>query len=143
MTLHYPRFAKFSFANVALSLSTLLISAHVGGVEPLRILIWEDFIASELLESWTKETGSAVKLAYFDSDEERDSIIAESKARFDVVLVDGLSSLAFSKRELFLDISEQSIPNLKYIDPRFKPMCREGKGGSLSLGHSWPGLPQR
>ncbi|GAA3968499.1 spermidine/putrescine ABC transporter substrate-binding protein [Allohahella marinimesophila] len=104
----------------------------------LRILIWEDFIAPELLQAWTKQTSIPVTLAYFDSDEERDSIIAERKARFDLVVVDGLSSLAFGKRDLFAGISEAEVPNLRHIDSRFSPLCKAGTGvpylwGTLGL----------
>ncbi|MAM89645.1 MAG: spermidine/putrescine ABC transporter substrate-binding protein [unclassified Hahellaceae] len=128
MKLRRPLIVRTPLATIMVSGMLALVSMLANSADTLRILTWEDFIAPALIEAWTRETGSAVKLAYFDSDEERDSIIAEGKAKFDLVVVDGLSSLAFGKRDLFAEITVEHAPNLRHIDPRFTPDCRAGTG---------------
>ena len=95
----------------------------VRGVE-LKLYIWEDYIADEVLADFTRETGIDVTRIYFDSDKTRDEIVASTSGRqFDVVVFDNVAAQIFGKNNHLLAINEGDIANARHVDKRWQESC--------------------
>jgi len=83
----------------------------------------------EVLEEFKKRTGITVKEMYFSSDAERNEILLESDGKgYDLTITDGVSLQLLAKQGWLAPITNDSMPNLKHIDPRWRkssPMAEQ------------------
>lgn len=94
----------------------------------LMLLNWPDYIDPLIIDEFEQRTGIVVKQTYFESDAARDEILIETGARgFDIALIDGTSIRILAKRGWLEPINESEIPNLKYINPRWRSAHEQAK----------------
>lgn len=107
----------FVTSIVVLLFSTCAFSASV---QNLTILNWSEYVSPELVEKFENQFNAKVHLVTFNSDDNRDQILLSTNGeKFDVVLVDGDSVQGYVRRGWLAKISEQEIPNSKYIVPKW------------------------
>ena len=112
-----------------LNLFTVLMVLHMtasGALLPaadkeLVVLTWTDYIDPQVVAEFERSQHAKVKFMYFESDDDRDELLAHSNATgYDVVLTDGISVTTYANIGWLAPIQQQSIPNLKYIDARWR-----------------------
>lgn len=90
-------------------------------VQELTFLNWADYIAPEIVDKFEKKFNAKVRIITFESDDIRTQMILSTGGEnFDVVLVDGNSLEAYTRRKWLTPIDKNSIPHLKEIHPRWQ-----------------------
>ena len=112
-----------------LSLFTILIvlwmTAH-GAPSPavdkeLVVLTWADYIDPQVVAEFERSQHAKVKFMYFESDDDRDELLAHGNGTgYDVVLADGISVTTYANVGWLAPIQQGSIPNLKHVDARWR-----------------------
>lgn len=102
------------FATLLLSVSSVLVQA----ADSIRVYNWNDYIAEQVLEDFTRETGIAVDYQTFTTAEELTSALARGEP-FDVVVPqhNELPALIAAGRIQPLDL--QRLPNRQHLDKQF------------------------
>src|SRR5690554_364308 len=109
--------------TVLVTLFALVIAILAPAVESkeLMFLNWADYMDLEILLEFKQRTGITVKQSYFDSDTTRDELLLETEGKgFDVALINGVSLRILARRGWLEPLDEQTIPNLKYVDSRWR-----------------------
>lgn len=109
--------------TVLVTLFALVIAILAPAVESkeLMFLNWADYMDPEILLEFKQRTGITVKQSYFDSDTTRDELLLETEGKgFDVALINGVSLRILARRGWLEPLDEQAIPNLKYVDSRWR-----------------------
>ena len=109
--------------TVLVTLFALVIAILAPAVESkeLMFLNWADYMDPEILLEFKQRTGITVKQSYFDSDTTRDELLLETEGKgFDVALINGVSLRILARRGWLEPLDEQTIPNLKYVDSRWR-----------------------
>jgi len=122
---------------IACVLQALCINAHA---ETLRVLNWEDYLYSEVIDIWTSETGVEIEQVYFDSDEDRDEILNDaSMGNIDIAVVDEAVSELFGQKGKIEKLGLSNTPNLQHVDSFWKNACGEYTvpymWGTLGIGY--------
>jgi len=115
--------------------------------ETLRILNWEDYLHTGVIEIWTNETGVAIEQIYFDSDEDRDEVLNDARmGNIDIAVVDEAVSELFGEKGKIEKLDESNTPNLKHIDPFWKKACGQYTvpymWGTLGIGYRSDKVPK-
>ncbi len=88
--------------------------------QELVIITWSDYIDPELIEKFEARYNAKVKFSYFESDELRDDLLVDTEGEgYDVILTNGSSIKLYAMRGWLAPITEQDVPQKKYIDPRW------------------------
>ena len=104
--------------------SVLLFGSFSLEATELSLLIWEDYLADEVVSDFTKKTGISIVQSHFDSDQNRDELVASAKGqRFDLVLFDNIAAQIFGKNNKLLAISRANVPNIDNIDRKWSETC--------------------
>jgi len=86
----------------------------------LVFLTWPDYIHPELVADFEAQQGVDVRFSYFDSDDARDRVMAQSEGRgFDLLLVDNTAVDAYRRRGWIAPLDQRALPNLSHLDPSF------------------------
>jgi len=87
----------------------------------LVFLNWQNYMDPDIIAEFEQRTDITVKQIYFDSDTARDELLLDTEGKgFDVVLINGASIRILAKRGWLEPLDESSIPNLKYVNPRWR-----------------------
>lgn len=129
---------------IACVFQLLSINAYA---ETLRILNWEDYLHTRVIEIWTSETGVAIEQIYFDSDEDRDEILNDARmGNIDIAVVDEAVSELFGKKGKIEKLDESNAPSLQHIDPFWKEACGQYSvpymWGTLGIGYRTDKIPK-
>jgi len=89
------------------------------GDNTLIVYNWGDYIDSELITMFEKQTGLKVIYQTFDSNEAMMAKIAQGGTTFDVAVPSEYAVSKMKEEGLLLPLDHKKLPNLKYIDPRF------------------------
>src|SRR5690554_81188 len=111
-------------------LLTLFLLTTVGSVQAkeLVFLNWADYMDPEIILEFKQRTGITVKQSYFDSDTSRDELLLETDAKgFDIALMNAASMKILANRGWLDPLDEQSIPNLKHINPYWRSEPQDNK----------------
>lgn len=126
--MHISRVLLFFFAGM-----WVIAAAGYSQARDLTLYIWDEYIADSILQDFEKKTGITVRQVYFDSDKNRDEIIASASGKqFDVILFDSISAQIFGKNNHLAAITESSIPNLANVDTRWQESC-----GNFGVPYFW------
>ncbi|MGL5110582.1 MAG: polyamine ABC transporter substrate-binding protein [Vibrio ordalii] len=115
---------------LALMLFLLGISAHIRSSE-LNIYLWEDTMSPQIVDQWRQSSGIVINLYHFDNDDERSLLMVKSvQLPFDIVVLDNVSALIYSRLNTFEDLS--ALPNRKHNDAKWNQAC-----GSHAVPYFW------
>lgn len=89
-------------------------SAWAGDKPELVFLTWEDYIDPALLAEFEQANGCTVRRVYYDDDDERNMILANTNATgFDLVTVDHIIVDSYRKRDWLRPLTYAQIPHAK------------------------------
>ena len=94
------------------------------GAETLNLLIWEEYIASSVIETWTARTGVEIRQIYFDNGDERDRLLADPNSNIDLATLNDLGTAIHAESGTILRIDETSVPSIVNSAPRWRDQCR-------------------
>jgi len=137
MRVFYP--TKALLSAVLSGLFFIVCSAtNFAQAEPTELVIlnWSDYIDPELVEKFEQQFNVKIKEIYFESDDLRDNLVLETEAKgYDVVLINGSSLHIYRKQGWLASVDENQMPNLKYIDDRWRDAFIEAR--ELAVPYFW------
>ncbi len=88
--------------------------------EELVLLNWADYIAPDLLKTFSERYKISVKEVFFESDQARTEMLLRSQGRgYDLALTGASDIAAYRKRGWVAPLTEVQVPNLKHADSRW------------------------
>jgi spermidine/putrescine-binding protein len=104
----------------ALVLAVLLVASCLARAEEkvLNIYCWDEYLPKDVLEDFTKRTGTKVTLTLYDSNEAMLAKLASGVVSFDLVFPSEYAVRVLAEKKLVREIDKSKIPNLKNLDPR-------------------------
>jgi spermidine/putrescine transport system substrate-binding protein len=87
----------------------------------LIFLNWPDYVHPNVISSFEKKFGIKVHEIHYETDElKEEMLLANDADGFDVMVGSGISMLQYIKRKWIDQISLKDVPNLKFLEERFK-----------------------
>ncbi|MBU8878616.1 ABC transporter substrate-binding protein [Bacillus sp. FJAT-29790] len=102
----------------------------------LTIFNWGDYIDSDLIKKFEKETGIKVIYETFDSNEAMLTKIEQGGTAYDIAVPSEYAIEKMKEEDLLLPVDHSKIPNLKNIDPRFLDLSFD-PGNEYSIPYFW------
>ena len=116
--------AKRFSAHLFIAVHCMLFNPAVRA-ETLTVYTWEEYLADEVVDAWEKETGIGIKQVYYDTDDERNAVLASSSGdNFDLVVFDDVSNRVIGDSGLLVTVTEKDVPNARHIDQRWQGSCQ-------------------
>jgi putrescine transport system substrate-binding protein len=94
-------------------------TADAAGKPPAKVLnlyIWSDYLASDTLSNFEKQTGIKVHVSYFDANETLETKLLAGSSGFDVVVPTASYFERQIKAGVYLPLDKSKLPNLRYLD---------------------------
>jgi len=117
-------------AIIAAGWLALASAAHAEAPE-LHVYNWSDYIASDTVATFEKETGIAVTYDVYDGNEVLEASLLAGNSGYDVVVP---SASPFMAREIaagaFLPLDKVKLPNLANLDPHMLALAAEADPGN-------------
>jgi spermidine/putrescine transport system substrate-binding protein len=127
-------------AITLIALSQAVFAEHT----TLTILTWEDYFDPELIPLFEKEYDIKTEFIYFDSDETRDQLMAESAGYgFDVLLVDEVEINAYITQRWVAQLDKSLLPNLDFHGTQWKKDAPSADGYAVPYGWGTYGITYR
>ncbi|MBF0611722.1 MAG: spermidine/putrescine ABC transporter substrate-binding protein [Magnetococcales bacterium] len=109
----------------------------------LLLLNWEEYFDPQVLALFEKRHGVKIKEHYFETDETRDEILAQTNGeKHDLVLVSSHKIEGYVKRGWLAPLVEEKIPNLKNVEKRWRGTHAKAEShavpvfwGTLGIGY--------
>ncbi|MCL6416012.1 spermidine/putrescine ABC transporter substrate-binding protein [Aestuariirhabdus sp. Z084] len=103
----------------------VLLSCTTSAYE-VELYIWEEYLAPEVLEAFTEETGHTVKQTYFDDEGQRDAVIASGRGQsFDLIMMESIGLQILSEQGLLADLSGITKAFDQQYDPSYLSACTD------------------
>ena len=125
-------------AGSALGLSTESAAAEPASQaqRELVFLTWPDFIDPDLVAEFEREQQIALRFEYFDSDDARNRLVAQTDGiGFDLFVLDNVAIESYQRRGWIVPIDADHAPNLRAIDPKLD-LAYPGTTG-LAVPYFW------
>ena len=115
---------------LALVLAVLMPAARAE--EPvLHIYNWSDYIASDTVANFTKETGIAVTYDLYDGNEVLEAKLLAGHSGYDIVVPSASPYMARQiKAGVYLALDKTKLPNLKNLDPSLLALAATADPGN-------------
>ncbi len=111
------------FKPLALAVAVLfsIVSPPAMAARNLAFLTWFDYIDPEVVAEFEQKHDVKINFTYYESDDARDGILADSTGTgYDLAIVNGVSLNSYTKLNWIAPLSEDDIPNLALIEPRWR-----------------------
>ncbi|EAR10505.1 ABC transporter substrate-binding protein [Reinekea blandensis] len=96
-----------AFLLVSLSIQVL------GDDRPLRVFTWPEYFDPEMADRFQSETGIELEFIYYDNDEIRDQIMAETQGfGFDVILIDDAEAGSYRAQNWIIPLQADKLSHL-------------------------------
>jgi spermidine/putrescine transport system substrate-binding protein len=110
----------------------------------LVILNWDEYLDPELAKSFETEFDAKLVQVFYSSDETRTEKLIETDGRgYDVILTAGSDVGKYTKRGWLAPLDEDSLPNLKHIDPRWRQIFAGAEHYVVPFGWGTTGIAYR
>lgn len=134
--------ARIFLLAVTLIAGSSQLAAEESGNE-LVLLTWADYIDPSLVEKFEREHRVRLHQIYFESDDLRDEMMLVTNGMgYDLMLVNGIGLDTYRKQGWLVPLTEQEVPNLKFIEPRWRNAFSGSDGfaipyfwGTLGIGY--------
>jgi putrescine transport system substrate-binding protein len=93
-------------------------SGSAGSAKDLNLYIWSDYLASNTLADFEKQTGIKVHAAYFDTNETLETKLLAGSSGFDIVVPTASYFERQIKAGAFLVLDKSKLPNWNNMDPQ-------------------------
>jgi len=120
-----PSFQKFGAHLLAscffFALMLFSLNPANGTEKQLVLLNWSEYFDPEVLADFEKEHGIKVTESYYETDEIRTEMLINSDGKgYDLILCNGVNVALYAKKNWLAPIPEDKIPNLQYVDQRWR-----------------------
>ncbi len=105
------------------ALLLLAAAAAPARAQSLTLLIWEAYVSPHLIQLWKQRTHTDINQIYFDSGDERDSMLSNLNSTVDLTIIDGARIGMLGKRGLLAELRQDTVANLALIAPRWRDAC--------------------
>ncbi|MEN3929500.1 polyamine ABC transporter substrate-binding protein [Microvirga sp. W0021] len=126
---------RYIFALIVFAFTTV---SGVAQERVVHVYNWSDYIAPQVLENFTKETGIRIVYDTYDNNEILETKLLAGKSGYDIVVPSGPYLQRLIKANVFMKLDKSKLPNLKNswkaIDERlavFDP------GNQYAVDHMW------
>lgn len=94
----------------------------------LMILNWSEYMDPELIKKFEQRYKVKVHEVYFETDQTRDEmLLATNGGGYDIILSNETSLQSYVKRGWLEPLDTKKIPNLKYINPKWRDSVANAK----------------
>lgn len=102
-----------------LLLLPLLAACAGGGNRPQQLFVftWTEYIDPEIVAEFERETGIAVTIDLYDSNESMIARVREGNSGYDIVVPSDYAVQTMIKDNLLAPLDKSRLPNLQHIDP--------------------------
>ena len=107
------------FGYECLIASSNILRASEEAKKTLTIYNWEDYIGSETIAGFEKETGIHVKEVFFKDEEETLGAVQSEPGAYDLVVTSDDMVREMREARLLSKLEVSKIPNLKYINKKY------------------------
>jgi len=113
----------------------LMVWAHPAqSAQELVFLTWPDYMDPELIERFEQEHDVTVRTVYFEGDDHRNDLLINSDgAGYDVIMLNDIEIANYRQRGWLASLTEQEVPNLRHIDPRWRAAYPAAEGYALPV----------
>jgi putrescine transport system substrate-binding protein len=129
-----------SFVALGFALATVLV-AEFAGAQKQRVVNfynWSDYQDPTVLDTFTKETGIAVRFDTFDSNDTLEAKLLAGKSGYDVVVPSAYFLARQIKAGIFRQLDKSKLPDLKYAWPEIaKELARYDPGNEYAVNYMW------
>ncbi len=126
-------------AGVAASVGPWFIKDALSSSGELKLFTWPDYSKPEVIAAFEKATGIKVKVTNYSSNQECMNKLRAARASGFDIAQPSLTELQLQMEfELYREIDQKKIPNLKNVEPSF--LEKSGKLGGV-IGGKRVGLP--
>ena len=102
----------------------------------LRIYNWGEYMDEDILKEFTKETGIKISYSNYASNEEMYARLKGGGSSFDLLIPTDYMIERMIREDMLEKIDFGNIPNLKYIDERFRRLDYD-PAGEYSVPYMW------
>jgi spermidine/putrescine transport system substrate-binding protein len=121
--------------NVAARVSDALPSKSPSG-RALAILIWEDYLSTDLVDAFETEFGVEVGFETFDNLDQMEALLRSRPAEFDLVLTSGIKIPDLISLQLIQPLQKTLLPLFGNLDERFLNLGGD-PGNRFSVPYMW------
>lgn len=114
-----PRTAIADMARGGEWRNVVLEEASVPLADELRILVWTDYLAPEILANFEEHYGVRIVADHFSTNEELYAKLMEPDAAYDLIMPSDYMVQELREEGLLQRLGRDKIPNFGRIDPRF------------------------
>jgi spermidine/putrescine transport system substrate-binding protein len=110
----------------------------------LLLLNWSDYIDPAVVQAFERQFKARVKETYYESDDDRDDVLAETDGRgYDVVVINEARLTDYSRRGWLSLLDPQRMPNLRHLDPRWSSFRSAPAGYAVPYFFGTTGIAYR
>ncbi len=106
-----------ALAIIALALTLLSPTARAADAE-LNIYCWDEYLPKDILEDFTKRTGTKVTLTLYDSNEAMLAKVGSGVVSYDLIFPSEYAVRVLVDKKLVRELDKSKISNWKNLDPR-------------------------
>ena len=104
----------------------------------VNLYIWSDYLASNTLSDFEKQTGIKVNVSYFDTNETLETKLLAGSSGFDVVVPTASYFERQIKAGVYLTLDKSKLPNLKNMDPQLmERVAQHDPGNAHGVIYMW------
>src|ERR1044072_8193371 len=124
---------------LAVAAALTLLSAPVRAQERVvNFYNWSNYVAPEVLEAFTKETGIKVVYDTFDANETLETRLMAGKSGYDVVVPTAYFLQRQIKAHIFQKLDKAQLPNLAHAGPMVtKNLATYDPGNIYAANYMW------
>jgi putrescine transport system substrate-binding protein len=128
----------FAIAALAAAVGVIAGVPGAGQERVVNVYNWSDYIAPQVLEQFTKETGIKVQYDTFDANETLETKLLAGKSGYDVVV----PTAYFLQRQImagvFTKLDKSKLPNLVNVWPEIaKRLSEYDPGNQFGVNYMW------
>ncbi|MBD1388098.1 spermidine/putrescine ABC transporter substrate-binding protein [Neiella sp. HB171785] len=99
----------------------------------VELYIWEEYLAPEVIEAFTEESGHTVHQTYFNDEDVRDGVITSGRAKaYDLIMINGASLRQLASHNYLKSLATTTANYQGHYDQRWLELC-----STHGLPYSW------
>jgi putrescine transport system substrate-binding protein len=132
------RRASIRFALAIAAALTSLTQASAGEERVVNFYNWSNYMAPDVLEAFTKETGIRVVYDTFDANETLETRLMAGKSGYDVVVPTAYFLQRQIKANIFQKLDKSKLPNLSHAWPMVtERLATYDPGNDFAANYMW------
>jgi len=132
------RLAPLAFGFAALVASLFGDSAAAQTKRIINVYNWSDYIEPTVIESFTRETGIAVRYDTFDSNDTLETKLLAGRSGYDVVVPTAYFLERQIKAGVFQKLDKSKLPNLRHVWPEIaQRLAKYDPGNAYAVNYMW------